>query len=342
MKSGLFRAAIVGASTLKGKELAEMLDQRRFPAVDIKLLDDDESLGQLGAVRDELSVIQGVRPGDFEGIDFTFFCSEPEFTRKHWKSAERAGSTIIDLSYALEDEGGARVRSPWLEEESEAEVSQPEAAPAVIAHPAAVALALLSLRAQRAAPIRSSVATVFEPASEHGRRGMDELHEQTINLLSFQKMPTAVYDAQVAFNLLARYGGRSSPALASLEQRVTRHFERVAGGRAPVPSVMLLQAPIFHGYAFSFYVEVERATELSEFVNAVSGAHVRVPTQVEDSPSNIGVAGQDEVIVSVKRDLQRPNAFWIWGVVDNLRLAAASAVQCAEAMLAMRPQGTVQ
>ena len=43
----LYRAAIVGAGTLKGKEVAEMLSERNFPAVDIRLLDDNESIGQL-------------------------------------------------------------------------------------------------------------------------------------------------------------------------------------------------------------------------------------------------------------------------------------------------------
>ena len=40
---------------------------------------------------------------------------------------------------------------------------------------------------------------------------MDELHEQTVNLLSFQQLPKTVFDAQVAFNLLDRYGEKSLP-----------------------------------------------------------------------------------------------------------------------------------
>ena len=53
------------------------------------------------------------------------------------------------------------------------------------------------------------MATIFEPASEHGQRGMDELHQQTVNLLSFQPLPKDVFDAQVAFNMVARYGQKS-------------------------------------------------------------------------------------------------------------------------------------
>jgi aspartate-semialdehyde dehydrogenase len=48
-----YRVAIVGAASLMGKEIAEVLRDRNFPAVDIRLLDDEESLGQLEAVGDE-------------------------------------------------------------------------------------------------------------------------------------------------------------------------------------------------------------------------------------------------------------------------------------------------
>src|ERR1700739_1437476 len=83
----VFRAAIVGAATLKGKEVAEMLNERNFPAVDVRLLDDDESIGQLEAVGDEMTFIQSIRPEQFEHVDFTFFASGPRATRAKWETA---------------------------------------------------------------------------------------------------------------------------------------------------------------------------------------------------------------------------------------------------------------
>ena len=88
-----------------------MLNERNFPAADIRLLDDDESMGQLEAMGDEISFIQRVRAEQFEHVDFTFFASDEETTRKNWKDARDAGSAIIDLSAALENEAGASVRS---------------------------------------------------------------------------------------------------------------------------------------------------------------------------------------------------------------------------------------
>ena len=101
---------------------------------------------------DEITFIQSVRPEQFENVDFTFFASDAECTGKNWKTARKAGSAIIDLSYALEDEPDAAVRSPWIERQlGQLSLRELQPGPAVVAHPAAVVLALLLLRARRPA-----------------------------------------------------------------------------------------------------------------------------------------------------------------------------------------------
>jgi aspartate-semialdehyde dehydrogenase len=342
-RGNLYRAAIVGAGSLKGKEVAEVLNERNFPAVDVRLLDDDESLGQLEAMGDEISFIQSVRAEQFENVDFTFFASDEGCTRKNWNKARDAGSAIIDLSAALEKETGASVRSLWVEREL-GQIAPPELqpGPCVVAHPAAVTLALLLLRARKAGTIRRAVATILEPASEHGRKGMDELHQQTVNLLSFQPLPKEVFDAQVAFNMVARYGQKSEPSLDSVEARVLRHYRKFAGDDAPQPSLMLLQAPVFHGHALAVFVEMERALDQRELAQALAGDHITIPGADEDSPSNVSSAGQADILLSVKNDATQPNGFWLWAAADNLRIAAMTAVECAESMAAARPMGKIQ
>jgi aspartate-semialdehyde dehydrogenase len=342
-RGNLYRAAIVGAASLKGKELAEMLNERNFPAVDVRLLDDDESLGQLEAMGDEISFIQSVRAEQFENVDFTFFASDADCTRKNWKRARDSGSAILDLSAALENEPGASVRSLWLERERGLIVPpELQPGPCVVAHPAAVMLALLLLRARKVGAIRRAIATVFQPASEHGQKGMDELHQQTVNLLSFQPLPKDIFDVQVAFNMVARYGQKAQPALDSVEARVLRHYQKIAGDDAPQPSVLLLQAPIFHGYALSVFLEMEQAADIQQLSQALAGDHVAVPDAEEDFTSNVSSAGQADIQLSIKSDGTQPNGIWLWAAADNLRIAALTAVDCAESMTATRPIGKIQ
>ena len=172
----LFRVAVVGGATLKGKELKDVLEERNFPTAEVKLLDDDESLGQLERVQDEVAVVQPVSRDSLARMDFTFFASDEEFTRKNWKLAREAGSAIIDMSYALENEANVPVFAPWIERERGQHTQFTlESSSIVTAHPVAVVLALLMLRAGKAGAMRTAIASVFEPVSEQGRGGMDEL-----------------------------------------------------------------------------------------------------------------------------------------------------------------------
>jgi aspartate-semialdehyde dehydrogenase len=339
----LYRLAIVGAASLKGKEVADVLNDRNFPSMDVKLLDDDESLGKLESVGDEVTFIQNVRTEQFQKVDFTFFASDPVSTRKNWMTARNAGSTIVDLSFALEDEPDADVRSPWIERQrGQALVPELQPGPAVAAHPAAVVLALLLLRVQKTAPVKRVVATVFEPASEHGQKGMDELHEQTVNLLSFQPLPKNIFDVQVAFNMVARYGEHSTPSLATAESRVLKHYQRIAGKDAPLPSLLLVQAPIFHGHAFAIHLELEEVADIEGISRALAGEHVEITHGAENAPSNVNAAGQADIQVSITADANHPNGLWLWAASDNLRIGAATAVECAETMAAARPRGKIQ
>ncbi|MFZ3265344.1 MAG: Asd/ArgC dimerization domain-containing protein [Terriglobales bacterium] len=336
-----YRVAIVGAASLMGKEIAEVLRDRNFPAVDIRLLDDDDSLGQLEAVGDEMSFIQSIRPEQFERVDFTFFAADPRATQAKWKTACDLGNTIVDLTDSLEDEPGAAVRSPWIERQTGQPVTpQLQPGPVVVAHPAATVLALLALRAQKFAKVERIIATVLEPASEYGQKGMDELHEQTVNLLAFQNLPKNVFDVQVAFNMVARFGPQSSHSLHAVSERIRKHYRQLAPG-AVGPSLFTLQAPVFHGQAFSIYLETEQSVSVKDFSHALAGEHV-VITSPEDTPNNVSAAGQGDILVALTADAQHKNGVWLWAAIDNLRVSALNAVECAETMTASRPKGQIQ
>ncbi|HEX6879379.1 MAG TPA: Asd/ArgC dimerization domain-containing protein [Terriglobales bacterium] len=341
--SGLFKVAVVGAASLKGKEIKDVLSERSFPSDDIKLLDDEESLGQMDTVGDEPTFIQQVTPDQLEGADFTFFATDPAYTTRTWRLARETGSEIIDLSYSLEAEQGAALRAPFVERElGQTPKVELKTTPVVVAHPASAVLALLLSRVQKIREIRNVTAVICEPASEYGKRGMDELHDQTVNLLSFQQLPMNVFGTQVAFNLGSAYGDDVIPSSRATELRILNHYTRITGGKLPLPSVMLLHAPVFHAHTFSIYIDLASPFDQNEMQAALSGEHVQVTHSQDEEPSNVNVAGAEDILVSVRPDLNRDNGVWIWAAADNLRLSATMAVNCAEEMVATRPRGQVQ
>ena len=341
-----YRIAIVGAGSLRGKELNEALNESAFATADFVLLDDESSLGKIEAVGDEATVIQIVDPRSFDRADFVFFTGDEANTLKHWKAAARSGASILDLTYALEGEPDVLVRSPWVREElnglSSGKANPDLRTPAIVpAHPAAVALALLLLRLKKVAAVASAWATVLEPATEHGRAAMDELHQQTISLLSFQSLPKETYDAQVAFNLLPVLGEESRVDLAATEARIRRHYALLSGGRLPQVGVQLIHAPVFHGYGISLGVELEQPASVEDLEAALTGGHMDVVLGDTDAPSNLSTAGEEDIMVRVRGE-EGGRRFWIWAAADNLKLSALNAVACALELRRLRPQGQVQ
>ncbi|HWR13326.1 MAG TPA: Asd/ArgC dimerization domain-containing protein [Terriglobales bacterium] len=337
------RLAVVGPSTLKGKELTEILPESTMAAAEVRLLDDEDTLGQLEAVGEEVTFVQAVAVDNFNDADVVFFTSDPSFTRQTFPLALRAGSAVVDLSYGLEDEKSASVRAPWLDRElAEGMPMDLQPGPVIVAHPASIVLGLLLLRLSKVVKARTTAVTVFEPASERGKKGLDELHQQTVNLLSFQSLPKDVYDAQVAFNLLSRFGAAAASSLESTEKKIAEHLRRIVRGRVPVPSLMLVQAAIFHGHAFSLYLELEKPASMGDLAQALAGEHVEIVRGEEESPSNVGAAGQESIMVTLRADAQNANGIWIWAAADNLRVTALNAIGCAEQLVASRPRGQVQ
>jgi aspartate-semialdehyde dehydrogenase len=341
----VYKIAIAGASTLLGKELKEAISESSLAASTFTLLDEDNALGQLDQVGDEITFVQAIGPDAFEKVDFTFFCSSEDLTRKHWRAALRAGSTVLDLSGALDQEPGVLVRAPWLGiDAAKADLFTPAVIPA---HPAAMALGLLLERLQQAAPVRFAATTLMAPASEFGRGAMDELHQQTVSLLSFQGMPRAIYDAQAAYNLLSGLGEGAKASLASMEARIRRHYESLGGGRWPALALQAIAAPVFHGHTFSIAIELERPLEILLLEDALSGDHVDLVLEDTDSPSNLAATGQNDVLVRLRpiqdgRNPSETSRLWLWAASDNLRLYAQNAVACALDLRRLRPQGTVQ
>jgi aspartate-semialdehyde dehydrogenase len=74
----------------------------------------------------------------------------------------------------------------------------------------------------------------------------------------------------------------------------------------------------------------------------LAGEHVTVSRQAEDLPNNVNAAGQGDILVSLARDENNPKGVWLWVAADNLRVAAVTAVECAETMTPTRPRGKIQ
>ncbi len=344
MVNGVARVGIVGASSLAGREVADVLTQSTLAGATLVLLDDEEAAGQMTAAGDEAAVIQKLDESSFEGMDFVFFTGSAAVARTQWQAARKAGASIVDLTHALEGKTGVLVRSPWIDEAlGKAAVAPDLGTQAVVAaHPAGVMLGLIAARLGAKFAVTGLAATVLEPMSEHGQAAMDELHHQTVNLLSFQSLPREQYDAQIAFNLLPSLG--EGAKVAAGQERIAAQYAKLSAGRLPELAVQLVYAPVFHGYTASVLVDLAEAATVEEVEAALVGPHLDLVAEGSDPPSNLSAAGQDDVLAQVRAAFagERGRRFWVWLAADNLKLAALNAVACALELRRLRPMGSVQ
>jgi aspartate-semialdehyde dehydrogenase len=320
--------AIVGGESLLGKEVHELLESRKAPAT-LKLVAaievEDAPKGVASILTrgaDEPLVMASIELADLGSARAVILAGSKASSEKAYQKIRGAqpAPAVIDVSGGLEDLAEARLRAPMVE----APDFHAEDGIQTIAHPAAIALALLLTHLQKAGAIRRSVVEIFEPVSARGQAGIEELQKQAVALLSFKPLPKDVFDAQVSFNMLSQYGSEAPLSLDEIEQKTERHLASLlAATGAPMPSLRLIQAPVFHGYSISAWVEFEESPGVDAIFQALASSNIDVRTKDHEPPTNVGVAGQGGITVgAITQDRNQPRAWWFWVVADNLQIAA--------------------
>lgn len=337
MAGRILRGAVVGASTLLGKELAEELSRATAVVWDLTLLDTEEAGGQMTAAGEEAMVIQPISAEAFSGIDVAFFAGDATTALAFWKSAHAAGASIVDLTGALEGQPQVVVRAASIKGGTAADLATVALVPA---HPVSVMLGMLQARLESVGLTRM-VATVLRPASECGSAGVEELHQQTVGLLAFKPLKKDVYDTQVAFNLVASLGEAAKMSLETVRATIQRQLGTLLGGEAADRiALQLIEAPVFHGYTASVFLEFRPGVEAGTVRAALHGEGLEVVD--EPSPSNESAAGKDEIVLSVSAAASKDGScFWVWVAADNLRITAKNAAACAVELAALRPANGV-
>lgn len=323
--------ALVGGETLLGRDVVDVFGESSLGQQLRLVAAEEEETGKLTVVGDTPSFFSKLEPDALEDAAVVILAGSKKSSQEAIEA--RPSGLIVDLTGFLEDNPDAQLRSPMVEGP---DYRADETGPQVVAHPAATAIALVLARLHAAFPIMRAIVHIFEPASERGKAGIEELQQQTVNLFAFQPMPKKVFDGQAAFNMLPQWGEEAPAKLLDVEERIERHLasllERMDS--VPMPSLRLIQAPVFHGYTFSFWIDFEEDVSVADLEEALSGDPFDLRISGVEAPSNVGMAGQSGIAVgAIAPDRNSAHAMWIWAAADNLRVAAESAALIAREAL---------
>jgi aspartate-semialdehyde dehydrogenase len=314
------RIALVGADTLLGREIKEVLESAGVSIASFAA----NAEANFGEDEGEAVFRQALDAETVEGCAAIVSAGSSDGAAKALSVVKaRAGQVkLIDCTGSLDQQPEARIIG------SGNSVPAPDHRLLIPAHPAADVTAGLLRKLSSHQPIDRTVVEIFEPASERGQLGMAELQQQTTGLLSFKSLEKKIYDTQVSFALVPAYGENSPYHLDEIEQRIERHTASLLGSNKqgtaiPMPSLRLIQAPVFHGYTLSAWVEFTALADAGQIATLLVSDEIDVRTSEHEMPTNAGVAGQSGITVGdIRVDRNNPRAIWIWAVADNLRLMA--------------------
>ena len=330
------RLAIVGATSLCGKELKQVLEDRSFPASDVVLLDESIMAGTLTEAAGEPTFIRALDKDSFDGVRFAFFTGNVPIADASWSAALDAGATIIDLTGAAPKTEQTIAAIPALASvipSLAVQVRNASARRSYYAPPAPVIIACTIAAALASYSPHRIALLFFPPVSEHDQMGIEELETQTANLLSFRPIEQGVFGQQVAFNLVSEQAEGAKPHLPEVRNAIANDVASLLGGGMPVPAIQLVQAPVFYGYAFAVFAEFDSARDVRQLESAIANLGVAIAAD-GSAPTNVSVAGENGIHLGrIQPDPNIATAVWAWGAADNLRLATTNAVRIAEELL---------
>ncbi len=308
--------AILHPSNLLGKELLSTIENRSRQWQEIRLLSTrEDEIGGLTEAAGAAALVTRYEPESLQGVSTVYFCGPIAANRPLFGDLP-PGTTGVVLSPDATPEDGTPVV---------AGVNSEAARPGqtlVSPHPAVVLLAHL-LHPLRGLGPESMVATVVQPASMLGDPGIEELFEQTREIVAMvPRRPTPVFGSQLAFNLLPT----TADALS-----LTETLQAVLGEQQPM-ALQVVQGAVFHSLSASLYVRFASNVGIQAVRKALA-AHSHL--ELSDRPRHLGpidAAASEKVTYGpARKDVL--GGFWIWAVMDNLtRGGALNAIEIVEAI----------
>lgn len=333
-KKQSYTVAVVGATGAVGTEMIEVLEERKFPVEKLVPLASSRSAGGTVTFHGQDIPIQALQKDSFEGVDIALFSAGTDVSREYAPIAAKAGTVVIDNSAAWRMDKDVPLVVP---EVNPHDVRQHKG---IIANPncSTIQMVVALKPLHDAARIRRVVVTTFQSVSGTGREAMDELMDESKDLLSFKEPTPKVYPYQIAFNCLPHIDEFLPNGYTKEEMKMLNETRKIMGDSTIQVTATTVRVPVYVGHSEAVNIETEKklsANDARAILSTAPGVLVYDDPAHQIYPMPIDAAGKDEVYVGrIREDESIQNGLNLWVVADNLRKGAAlNAVQIAELLI---------
>jgi aspartate-semialdehyde dehydrogenase len=331
-----YHVAVAGATGAVGNEMIKTLEERQFPVASLKLLASSRSVGKTLEFRGESLAVEELREDSFAGVEIALFSAGAAASRKFAPAAAASGCVVIDNSSAWRMDPEVPLVVPEVNPHAVAQYRNK----GIIANPncSTIQMVVVLKPLHDAAGIERVVVSTYQAVSGTGKRAMNELAEQTRQLLNFQSLTAEVYPYQIAFNCFPHIGAFLENGYTEEEMKMLNETRKILEEPEMRVTATTVRVPVFYGHSEAVNIQTRRKLTAKEArVLLVRAPGVRVVDNPGERlyPMPIQAAGTDDTLVGrIREDISMENGLDLWIVADNIRKGAAlNAVEIAEVLI---------
>lgn len=316
--------AVVGATGIVGREFLGLLEEHKIKIPELHLLASQESIGEMISVGDIEQVVEELSERSFEGVEAAFFSVPNVVTQRFVPFAVESGCLVVDDSSCYRQERGvpliiSEINGSLLKDFEGRIIATPNCSVTPIA------LCLNPLKERYG--LKRVVVSTYQSVSGAGREAVDELSEQSAQLLNGKPTHASVFTHRIAFNCLPLIG-TADHGDSDEENKIIKELRKILDLPSLLVSASAVRVPTFCSHGASVNIEFDTELDSLEVVREIldSSPGLRVLDQPAGNiyATSAEATGSDDVFVSrIRRDYSLRSGLNLWVISDNLRKGAS-------------------
>ena len=329
-----FNVVVVGATGAVGREMVKILEEHKFPVKNLVLLASVKSAGETIYFKKKKLNVQELNKNSFNNIDIALFSAGSLVSKKYVPIAVNNGTIVIDNSSAFRMDSHVPLVVP---EVNPGDVKKHNG---IIANPncSTIQMVVALKPILDEAGISRIIVSTYQSVSGTGRDAIDELKEQSSQILDNKKPTRKIYPHQIAFNILPHIDVFENNGYTKEEMKLIHETKKIFGNNKIKITATAARVPVFYGHSESVYLETEEHISIKKLKNIyLKTKGIKLVDDIDNNKYPLAIMSEiyDDVMIGrLRKDLTEPNGINMWIVANNLRKGAAlNAVQIAELLI---------
>lgn len=331
---GKIKIGILGATGAVGREMRTVLEERGFPADEVRFIASPKSAGLcLPFCGESIPVIEASDRA-FSGLDLVLGAARRDVALHFAPAIKASGAVFVDNSSAFRLEPSVPLVVPEINPKDALSHA------GIVANPnCTTIITLVAIHAlAKESPVEAIIASSYQAVSGAGANGPKELLAQTAAIAAGQTPIPQVFPYPIAYNVIPQIGGEEYAGYTSEEMKMQNEGRRILHLPELKASCTCVRVPVIRSHSVSVTlrtretISAERARTL---IAKAPGCRLADDLASACYPMPLHTSQQDLVYVGrIRKDLTQERGLCLWCCGDQLRKGAATnAVQIAELLI---------